>query len=126
MSGRWGAKNRRDTMWTKVFRREALHRQNGRCAYCRDVLSPRAATADHVVPRANGGLHHGSNIKASCRNCNMMKSSRSEGEFRKLIRHPPANSLEWLLLNMRFRLNRRTELAVKRIRNSVTIQQDMV
>jgi 5-methylcytosine-specific restriction endonuclease McrA len=70
-------------------RAAAFHRQHGHCFYCsvlmwtddcaafarRHRLSPRLAqwlqcTAEHLLPRQDGGSNSGANIAAACRLCN--------------------------------------------------------
>lgn len=54
---------------------------NGRCRYCGTIVdSPRFRPSDprgfdHVVARANGGLHTASNIVVACGNCNSKKAA---------------------------------------------------
>ncbi len=45
----------------------------GRCFYCRAPLSYTQATADHFIPRANGGKNHATNRVLSCHPCNSHK-----------------------------------------------------
>lgn len=71
-----------------ALRGRALQKQRRRCAYCRETLTCRQATADHVKPRAKGGLDHESNIVAACAECNTLKGSKSAGQFMKLIKKP--------------------------------------
>ncbi|QHL91632.1 restriction endonuclease [Sphingomonas changnyeongensis] len=80
------------------YRTEAFERQNGRCIYCdaqmwlggalaqrafgeAHGIRPRAArafkaTAEHLVPRQNGGRTDRDNIAAACRLCNMRRHRR--------------------------------------------------
>lgn len=104
----------------RVYKIEAHSKQNGRCAYCREPMSLREATADHVVPRAHGGLTCAKNIKSACDPCNGTKGSMTEKRFKQVIRFPaPDARLGILLANYRLRLWSRTALAEKRILASV-------
>ena len=56
-------------------------RDNGRCHICnmklnlkRAVPEKRAATIDHVIPLAEGGMHEYKNVKLACFLCNCIKS----------------------------------------------------
>ena len=74
------------------LRDQALVRQHGKCCYC-DVLllppgtGPLSATAEHLVPRSEGGATDIVNIAAACRYCNSTraraKQTLSPDAFRK-------------------------------------------
>jgi 5-methylcytosine-specific restriction endonuclease McrA len=51
------------------------------CRYCGVELTQRRATLDHVVPRSRGGSDAISNLRISCRFCNMAKAARLPGEL---------------------------------------------
>lgn len=98
------------------LRNDALVRQSGRCAYCKDPLPARRATADHVVARRRGGVTEPGNIKACCQPCNALKGAMTEKRFMRQLRHPPA-AASWPLLmaHMRWRIAKRLEKAERRI-----------
>jgi 5-methylcytosine-specific restriction endonuclease McrA len=48
------------------------------CAYC--GLKKKPLTIDHIIPRSRGGKTNYENCVASCRNCNVLKGSRTPGE----------------------------------------------
>ncbi|QYM73242.1 HNH endonuclease [Pseudochrobactrum sp. Wa41.01b-1] len=80
----WGRlSNYQQRKLNKAFERAdkeaALREQNGRCKYCLDPLSVKAATRDHVIPRVAGGLNHKENIVAACAPCNQAKPIMSKG-----------------------------------------------
>lgn len=52
---------------------QLLEAQGGRCAYCERPLEPREATADHVIPRKDGGSDDILNLVAACARCNSQK-----------------------------------------------------
>jgi 5-methylcytosine-specific restriction endonuclease McrA len=90
------------------LRRQAFHRQGGRCCYCDVVLwlespvelmigpvKPRAAaplrcTAEHLSPRCEGGRNASDNIAAACAHCNSTRHKRKRppdpAEYRKNVR----------------------------------------
>jgi len=120
----------REHLWQKVLREAALHKQGGRCAYCRQPLSKAEITADHADPLSRGGRTKPSNIRAACDPCNQVKGSLTEYEFLRYL----AGSLpfprcwafpyrvDMLLAQFRWRLWVRTERAEKRILRSVGLE----
>ena len=68
-----------------LTRRSILLRDDYRCAYCEE----HADTIDHVVPRSRGGRHEWTNVVASCRRHNMLKSDRLLDELGCRIRIQP-------------------------------------
>jgi hypothetical protein len=71
-----------DTITTMQWQ-DLLIRQRDRCNACgvRTEL-----TADHIIPRAQGGGHNAGNIQGLCRSCNSAKGKRSWAEFVELRR----------------------------------------
>jgi len=71
---------------------EAVH--NGmKCYYCNKKMkvkdkSPFAdvISIDHKVPICKGGSSKKDNLVACCYNCNILKGTKSEEEFKKLIK----------------------------------------
>ncbi len=57
-----------------VNRAEVFARSGGRCAYCREPITPKSWHLDHVIPLARGGAHAMDNVVASCPPCNQRKS----------------------------------------------------
>lgn len=53
-----------------------LERDGLTCYLCDTALSRRDVHFDHVIPLSKGGAHHESNIRVSCRSCNLRKSAR--------------------------------------------------
>lgn len=57
-----------------VTRMNVLKRDDYNCAYC---TRHRATTIDHILPKAQGGLHTWKNVAAACRPCNGKKGNRT-------------------------------------------------
>lgn len=57
--------------WNEL-KREIFERDNHRCVYCGEP----ATCADHVLPKAWGGLTVERNLVAACRSCNSRKGGR--------------------------------------------------
>lgn len=105
---------RLDATFRRVFREDARSAQHSRCAYCRDPLTVKTATADHVVPRAEFGLDHRNNIVAACAPCNRAKGKASEKEFRQRIERPRrGDRISVWLAWARRRINLRLELMAR-------------
>lgn len=65
---------------------EAYTAHDGRCRYCGVRLTPRSLQIDHLTPVARGGRHVRENLGLSCRDCNYLKSTRTESEFREFLK----------------------------------------
>lgn len=59
-----------------VTRRSVLARDNHVCGYC----GGKADTVDHIIPKAQGGLHTWKNVAAACKACNGRKGARTPDE----------------------------------------------
>ena len=63
-------------------RREIFARSEGRCHYCRAVLTLDGCWhVEHMVPRALGGEDAAGNLVAACAPCNLAKRDRTALEF---------------------------------------------
>jgi hypothetical protein len=63
-------------------RREVFERSDGRCAYCRAVLTLTGKWhVEHQLPKALGGGDSPLNLVAACVSCNLAKSDRTALEF---------------------------------------------
>lgn len=62
------------------LRRVVLERDNFKCVYCGDEKGP--FEADHVIPRAKGGLDLLNNLVCACRRCNRSKKDKTLEEWR--------------------------------------------
>ncbi len=63
----------------KDLRRLVLERDNFKCVYCGDEKGP--FEADHVIPRAKGGLDVLNNLVCACRSCNRSKKDKTLEEW---------------------------------------------
>ena len=59
----------------------ALHRDHGRCVWCRRQLRPGEASLEHVVPKLKGGPAWPENEVAACRPCNRRRGHTSPLEW---------------------------------------------
>lgn len=105
-----------DAAFMRVYREDANRSQKGACAYCREPITLKATTADHIKPRHDGGLDKAKNIAGACRPCNALKGHMPVKRFRRLIENPPPGSpIRVLLAWSRLRINRRLEQMEKRL-----------
>ena len=71
----------RGAVWGRL-RLAALERDNWTCQHCgnelreNDADAAHDATVDHITPKAAGGRDEMTNLIASCRRCNGIKSDR--------------------------------------------------
>ncbi len=98
-------------------RKRAFLAQGGRCCYCqartwlkntselearaipRSVVQWFKCTAEHAVPRKDGGGNGPDNIRAACRLCNLRRQQRkrqlSEAEYARFVRLRVAKGRWW-------------------------------
>ncbi|WP_255216198.1 HNH endonuclease [Pseudenhygromyxa sp. WMMC2535] len=63
------------------FSREGVHlRDRYTCQYCKQRLTRRELTLDHVMPRHRGGPTSWENVVTACSPCNLHKGGRTPGE----------------------------------------------
>ena len=60
--------------------------QNGLCAYCCIELTPSTTAAEHKDPRSKYGDLNLGNLCLSCRDCNRLKYTRTDPEFRAFLK----------------------------------------
>lgn len=110
----------REAMWTKMYREDALRKQDNLCCYCKEPLTRKTATADHVTARSRGGPTIKENIKACCKDCNRAKDNMTVSYFRKQIKNPPYDaSMHIRMAHFRLRIWTQVEKTEKRILGAV-------
>lgn len=88
-----------------LTRGNILARDNFTCQYCSKELSPREATLDHVIPRAQSGRTTWENIVCACGGCNRKKGGRTPKEARMILLTKPHRP-DWLpVLNIKLHGN---------------------
>lgn len=66
-----------------------LARDSFECQYCRESLTSKSATLDHILPRSRGGKTSWENVVCCCKSCNVTKGSRTLKEAgMKLLKKP--------------------------------------
>jgi 5-methylcytosine-specific restriction endonuclease McrA len=73
------------------WRDRAFKVQQGLCYYCDEPMNPRTdrqddpkmVTAEHLVPKKNGGRNVASNIVAACRYCNNVRHNPGKKKIEK-------------------------------------------
>lgn len=110
-----------ENAFIKIYREESLVKNDSKCVYCREPLTYRCVTADHVTPKSEGGLNQKENIVASCRDCNQAKASMPKGKFTKLLNSPfpSGQPVSIMMAWSRRRINLQTERSCKKILASV-------
>jgi len=63
----------------------AKYEENSFCWYCGISLRPEQTHIDHRNPRSRGGDDSIANLVISCGDCNRLKHTRTEEEFRKFL-----------------------------------------
>jgi 5-methylcytosine-specific restriction endonuclease McrA len=107
---------RTEKIFLRMYRHDSVTKQRLRCVYCKEKLPHEKATADHLRARAHGGTTERKNIKAACQRCNNAKGSLSESQFKDIMHSTNVPSdLRHLKSWMRFRLERKTQAAIKRL-----------
>lgn len=75
-----------NTRTLRSIRIRLTAKQNGKCHYCQcqmtecDGVTPTSVTLDHVIPLAQGGDNHRSNMVAACFSCNQDKADAVLGQ----------------------------------------------
>ena len=69
---------------SKNRRREIFDLTKGKCFYCGQKLNFENFHIDHFTAKAKGGRQM-KNMVPACQDCNLIKSSHSVEEFRKII-----------------------------------------
>ena len=111
----------RERTQRKILKIEAHTKQDGICPYCTEYMPLSQSTAEHKKPVSRGGRTEAKNIDAACERCNKLKGSMTKAEFNTVIhnRNLSRDGWELYLIGLDIRLQRRTELACKRLRHMV-------
>lgn len=116
--GRWPKQIASDIL--RNARREAWEAQGRCCKYCTAPLEFNETTAEHRIPKSQGGTNARANIDAACQPCNSAKGSSPAAWFAKAIRNPPAGaSFSVLMAWSRRRIWLATYRAVRNIAYAV-------
>jgi 5-methylcytosine-specific restriction endonuclease McrA len=65
---------------------QKLFESNPFCHYCEVTLTAKECHLDHLTPRSRGGKSEIGNICVTCKECNRMKDTMTELEFRIFLR----------------------------------------
>lgn len=114
---------RQASLWRRVWREDALVRQDNRCCWCQRRLEREEATAEHLKARSRGGRDEAGNIGAAHRECNMARGSIGPQVFTPILKGIEPIPMEFdserrwaiYLMGVSYRFNRRVDLACKRI-----------
>jgi len=63
------------------YRPSIFERENGRCFYCRRVLTDEDSGLDHVEPQRSGGMNSYKNVVSACHSCNSSKGVLGAEDF---------------------------------------------
>jgi hypothetical protein len=77
-----------------AVRIRALKRDRYACTYCGVAGTDAELEIDHIVPAAQGGSNHVSNLTTACRRCNQAKGAKSTFE----ADHPRRSAQSFLLV----------------------------
>lgn len=64
---------------------EILYETDPKCYYCRINLERGKVVFDHKIPLSRGGTHDVSNVCIFCSDCNQLKATRTEEEFKEFL-----------------------------------------
>jgi 5-methylcytosine-specific restriction endonuclease McrA len=60
---------------------EIFERDGWVCGICGDIVTPKDASIDHVIPFARGGTHEPANVQTAHHLCNSRKGARLPEEY---------------------------------------------
>ena len=66
---------------------EQLYNNDNSCFYCKIPLILQEVVFDHKIPLSRGGTHSIENLCICCSDCNNLKNTRTELEFRNFIKN---------------------------------------
>ncbi len=79
-----------------LSRRAIFMRDEHRCQYC----GGSAENVDHVIPKAQGGMHQWENVVAACRTCNTRKGGRTPAQAGLTLKRMPTqpDRFDWVIV----------------------------
>ncbi len=110
----------REQVWSRMFKVDALSKQDGTCEYCHCPMTVRTATADHKIARKLGGTTRRENIVAACVECNRLKGHMTPGQFKLAIKDPSGHPIAFWLAWSRRRIFLATKRSCKNIMLAAT------
>lgn len=105
-----------EAAFIRVYREDARREQHGMCAYCREPITYRTTTADHVIPRKAHGLDGRNNIVAACLPCNQAKGHLPAERFKRLLQSFPSGQPAAILMAWS---RRRLNIAIERMERNI-------
>jgi 5-methylcytosine-specific restriction endonuclease McrA len=78
---------RRPRQEVRLTKQNVLRRDRHTCQYCGTTAG--TMTADHIVPRSQGGEDSWENLVCACADCNNRKGDHSLKQSRMMLRKPP-------------------------------------
>lgn len=66
----------------KAFYRFVRSQQFVECSYCSEIVSGKSAHIDHLIALSRGGMHVASNLRISCKKCNLSKHTKTLKEWK--------------------------------------------
>jgi 5-methylcytosine-specific restriction endonuclease McrA len=82
----WEWKVKRNKLSVSAKQLQQLYLKNPNCYYCAVSLNHRQIHIDHKMPRSRNGIEGMDNLVISCPDCNRLKHTRSEQEFKNFLK----------------------------------------
>jgi 5-methylcytosine-specific restriction endonuclease McrA len=74
----------------KLSKKNILIRDRYTCQYCKQTVSDRSLTIDHIIPKSRGGSSRWENLVTACKRCNSIKADRTPEEAGMLLLSKPS------------------------------------
>jgi len=74
----------------KLSKKNILIRDRYTCQYCKQTVSDRSLTIDHIIPKSRGGSSKWENLVTACKRCNSIKADRTPEEAGMLLLSKPS------------------------------------
>lgn len=78
-------RNKRSDQIKPIQKQQMLIDQNHLCYYCQKYIISKTSNVDHKTPLARGGTGDKDNLCATCKECNTLKETMTEMEFRAFM-----------------------------------------